>query len=166
MKLLKRYCSTVCCINGLDTYIISPIQYDCLITDKELLKKLNIPQAGDLLLNFIQTARKINDDKLYFSFVHHKNRKKAEWEPLLCYKNEDTFYHVAYRDSWICRECGHTLYASILMPMSEADAVFKNGTGNQYPDIPPFFQKIPCPKCRRPLQNHLFILKTPYPHTV
>lgn len=159
-KVLKKYCLTVCCINGLDTYIISPVQYDNLISDEELLKKFDFYRLDDYVINLIQIARKVDTDMLYLSFVQHKNfGTKYQWEPLLCYRHDNIFYHVAYRSSWMCRECKHILYAPVIMPKDEEDSAFYSGTEKQFPDIPPLFQKVSCPECGRLLQNHLIILR-------
>ncbi len=116
-------------------------------------------QAKDRVIYYIQVAQKF--DTLYLALGHHKDRAglSLEWEPILCYKKEDTFFHIIYRDSWMCRDCGNVLHAPIIMPMCEGDPDFYYGTKNRFPDIPPFFQKIPCSKCNSLLQNHLIILE-------
>lgn len=158
MEPLKKYCSAICCVDGVGTYIISPAQYASLMADQELLGKLISSCAKNSLKYFIQTAEKI--DTLYLAFGHHKNRagQSLEWEAALCYKRDDTFFHVRYRDSWMCRDCGYTLRAPIIMPLCEAEPDFYYETKNRFPAIPPFFQKRPCPNCGRQLQNHLIIL--------
>lgn len=156
---LERYCLRICCIQGLDTYIISPQNYDALLADRKLLKQFYSTWVEETLRNLIQIAADVPDGRLYPAVVRHKNRwKKFEWEPVLCYQNRDVFYHVFYRNSWMCRECGHILHTSIIMPMAEADAVFYSGVERNHIEVAPFFQKIPCTKCGRPLQNHLFLL--------
>ncbi len=160
MERLKKYCLPMCDINGLDTYVISPAQQDSLLANQEFLNELNgsSPIIATILLHFIQIAKNIGAGMLYPAFVHHKNRKRFAWEPVLCYENEGAFYHVFYRDSWMCRECGYKLFAPILMPSCEADSIFYSGTENRFPATLPFFRKIPCPACGKLLQNHLLIL--------
>lgn len=160
IELLKRYCLSICCINGLDTYIISPLYYDLLAADEDFRKDLSELSIYpyDAFLGLLQTARE-NAGILYLALADHKSRKgRYEWEPVLCYKNENTFYHVSYRSSWKCRDCGYILYAPVIRPMVEVDSGFYFGTERKYPDIPPLFQKVPCPKCGHLLQCHLHIM--------
>ena len=160
MESLKKYCLAICSIDGIDTYIISPVHYDSLMANQELLENLTSSSWGkDRIMSFIQTAKTF--DALYFAFGHHKDRARLslEWEPVLCYKKEDAFFHVIYVDSWMCRECRYIFRAPIIMSKSEAEPDFYYGTENRFPDIPPFFPKYPCPKCGRLLQNHLIILR-------
>lgn len=160
-KLLAKYCIKICNINGLDTYIISPQYYDDLLADVELLGKLAISifASTDLIKNFISIAKKV-DNQLLLAFVYYKNYiDKFAWVPLNCYENEKVFYHVHYRDSWLCRECGYLLRANMIMPIDESDPIFYSGTKNPYPPIPFIFKKIPCSKCGKLLQNHLLLLE-------
>lgn len=160
-ELLAKYCIKICTINELDTYIIEPQYYGDILADTELLDKLatSIFASTDSIKNFIGIAKKV-DNQLLLAFVYHKNYiDKFAWMPFNCYENENIFYPIYYRNSWLCRECGHSLCANIIMPMDEADSIFYSGTPNQYPPIPSIFKKIPCPKCGKLLQNHLLILK-------
>ncbi len=156
MELLTEYDLISCCINGLDTYIISPIQYEMFVKDETLLKKLNLFCIKREIVDLIQITEKFCTNLLFFALVRHPNRiEKYKYEPVLCYKKKEGFYHIAYRDSWMCRECNNILYTSLIMPKSEEDPIFYCGTESQYPNIPSFFQKLPCPKCGKLLQNHL-----------
>ena len=40
MRQLEKYCMDVCCMNGVDTYIISPAHYEDLLQDTELMERL------------------------------------------------------------------------------------------------------------------------------
>lgn len=160
-ELLAKYCIKICNINGLDTYIISPQYYGDILADTELLDKLTVSifASADSIKKFINIAKKV-DNQLLLAFVYYKNYiDKFAWMPLNCYENENSFYLIFYRDSWLCRECGYLLHANIIMPIEECDTVFYSGTKNQYSPIPSIFKKIPCPKCGKLLQNHLFLLK-------
>ncbi|MCM1186957.1 MAG: hypothetical protein NC251_07740 [Lachnoclostridium sp.] len=109
----------------------------------------------EALLTELEAA---NHKNLYLAFAYNPNfAEKYRWLSLLCYKHENTFYHVAYRNTWMCRECNHKYNAPIIMPMVEADAVIYHGV--EYPKIPDIFRKVNCPQCGKPLQNHLIILK-------
>lgn len=159
LKRIEKFSSAICCIDDIETYIISSEHHASLIESQELLENLIPPWAMDWIIRYIQVAKKF--DALHLAFGHHKDRAGLglEWEPVLCYKKENAFFHVGYRDSWMCIDCRHVLYAPIIMPMCEADPDFYCVTKKRFPDIPPFFQKIPCPKCSSLLQNHLIILE-------
>lgn len=159
LKQIEKYSSAICCIDDIETYIISPEHYSFLIENQELLENLIPSWAMDWVIRYVQVTKKF--DALYLAFGHHKNRAvlSFEWEPVLCYEKENTFFHVRYRDSWMCRNCRYVLYAPIIIPLCEADPGFYYETKNRFPDTPPFFQKVPCPKCSSLLQNHLIILE-------
>ncbi|MCI8400834.1 MAG: hypothetical protein HFI38_01860 [Lachnospiraceae bacterium] len=158
MERLKDYCLDVCIIDGLQTYVISPAKYGVLIKDNELLHYLK--RTDKNLLPYIEMAREMGIDKLYLAFVNVPSFvRKFQMSPVLCYKNENRFYHVHYRNTWMCRECKHIMNKPIIMPMVEADITIYHCSENKYPDIPSIFQKVKCPKCGRLLQNHLIILK-------
>lgn len=153
---LKKYCEKICWIDGLETYIVSPSEYDNLMEDEELLGDLKRSQKD--IAPFIKAAEEAGNGKLFFSFMKHPNWiEKYEWAPVHCYKWESSFYHVCYRKLWMCRECRNIVHASIIMPMTEAEPIFYSGTEKEYPDISPIFKKVECPYCGRPLQNHLII---------
>lgn len=161
VNLLTKYCIKVCNINGLDTYIISPQYYADMLADIKLMDNLSVSifVSVDAIKHFINIV-KIVDNQLFLAFVHHKNYiERFAWWIVNCYEHEKIFYHVHYRDSWLCRECGHSLYAHIIMPIDESDPTFYSETDNLYPEISSIFKKIPCPKCGKRLQNHLFILE-------
>lgn len=158
MEQLKKYCADICLIDGLQTFIINPSNYDDVIKDNELLKYLN--KSEKEIIPFIKTARKVGTDKIYLAFANLPSVvERFQWMPLYCYKNGNLFYHVHYRNTWICRECNNIMNKSIIMPMVEADAIIYNWCENKYPDIPLIFQKIKCPQCGKILQNHLIIIE-------
>lgn len=156
MEQLSNYCIKKCYIDGIYTCVVSPKQHDRLLGDEKLLEELKIPKT--YVETLLKEIREINNRNLYLAFAYHPNWKRCNWSPLHCYKNEDSFYHVFFRSSWMCRECGTIYYAKIIMPMVEADATFYHGTKNQYPAIPAIFKTVQCPKCGVPLQNHFIIL--------
>lgn len=157
MKKLSEYCLQICCINGLDTYIISPQYHKELMDDTKLLEEMHIRK--DRVPVFVDIAAQCGTDRLYIAFVIHKNyAERFQWEIVNCLRNDDGFFHVFYRDSWKCRECGNIMYAPVLMPMDEADATFYSGMLNRCPPVPDFFKKVPCPSCGRLMQNHLLLL--------
>ena len=80
------------------------------------------------------------------------------WQPVNCYKNGNTYYHVYIRDTWLCRECGYLRSGQFIMPMIEHDEVFYAGTDASYPEIPAIFQKIYCQNCGKEFQKH-FVYK-------
>lgn len=158
MNRLNDYCLDLCVIDGLLTYIISPAKYSILLKDNELLKDLE--RTDNDILPYIETAREIGIDKLYLAFVKVPfSAKKFQRLPMLCYQNGNQFYHVHYRNTWMCRECKYIMNKPIIMPMAEADTTIYHCSERKYPDIPSIFQKIKCPKCGKLLQNHWIILE-------
>lgn len=158
MEQLEQYCMDVCEIDGLQTFIISSSKYEELLKNSELLKHLKISER--LMTPFIGTIRELNTDKIYFAFLYLPTFiEQFQWMPVYCYKSGSQFYHVHYRDSWVCRECGNIMNQSVIMPLVETDSGIYFAHRNRHPRIPPFFQKIKCPECGKPLQNHLFFIK-------
>ena len=169
MQQLERYCMEVRCINYLNTYIISPQYYEELLSDIDLMKLLwwhkdqhgqhHLPPGWreEMIRGMMEESRKV--DNLYFAVVRHKGiPERFVWEPVHCYHQDDTFYHVMYRKSWKCIDCGYWLEVPLIMPMVESDTLFYNETENRWPDTPPIFQKVRCPNCGMMLNNHLKIL--------
>lgn len=159
MERLKDYCFNVRMIDSLQTFIISPAKYDAFIKDSNLLNDLQITKARyEAVLSYAKIVGEVGTDKLYPAFVYLPFfAERFQWLPLYCYKNKNQFYHVNYRNTWMCRECGNVMNKSILMPMAEADATIY--PRDKRPCIPPIFQKMPCPKCGKLLQNHLVIIE-------
>ena len=158
MERLKNYCEDICLIDGLQTLIISPSKYDDILKDSILLKYLKKSDAD--LLPLIKTAKKVGTDKIYLAFVNLPVKtEKFQWVPLYCYRNGNQFYHVHYRNTWMCKACKNMINMSIVMPMVEADTTIYHWCENKYPDIPLIFQKVKCPKCGRLLQHHLIIIE-------
>lgn len=157
MERLKNYCTEICLIDGLQTFVISPSKYDDMIKDKELLNCIKRPEMD--IVPFIKTAREAGTDKIYLAFVNLPVKmERFQWIPIHCYKNGNQFYHVHYRNTWMCRECRNIMNQSMVMPMVEADSTIYHWCENNYPDIPLIFQKVKCPKCGKPLQNHLLVI--------
>ena len=161
MKLLQEYCIDELIIDGLKTYIISPEHYENLLHDTMLLEQLSISDVGkEFIPRMIEYAKQISEIKIYFAFVQHENfAKRFMWEPVNVCKFGDDFYHIFIRNNWLCRECGHNHLGKIIMPMFEADSVFLDKRNIRTAAIPTIFNKIPCEKCGKLLQNHLFIIK-------
>lgn len=61
---LKKYCEKICCIDGLETYIVSPSEYDNLMGDDELLGALKRSQKD--IAPFIKAAEEAGNGKLFF----------------------------------------------------------------------------------------------------
>lgn len=158
MERLKQYCADVCFIDSLQTFIISPSKHDDILKDDKLLKCLKRSEMD--ILPFIKTTKEVGTDKIYLAFVYLPVKVEIiQWMPIHCYKNGTQFYHVYYRNSWMCRECGNIMNKSIVMPMVEVESIIYHWSKNRYPDIPLIFQKIKCPKCGKLLQNHLIIIR-------
>lgn len=160
MERLRQYCMDVCDIDNLQTFIISPSKYEDILKDDELLKLLKTSKK--LTSSFIRTLKELDTDKIYFAFVSLPAFiEKFQWMPVYCYKNGKQFYHVHYRDSWICRECGNIMNEPIIIPLVETEPCIysHSASRNKYPDIPSVFTKIKCPECGKPLQNHFIIIK-------
>lgn len=153
MQRLEQYCFTICSINGLMTYIISPEDYEAILCDFVLLRELSVKETD--LEQWIKIAKQIGAKGIYMAFVCHEAWiGRFRWMPVLCLKSGEEFFHVYYHDEWICRECGCD-NGAVIMPMLEADPVFYQRTDNEYLEISPAFRKIPCRNCGKILQNHL-----------
>lgn len=158
MERLKSYCADVCFIDGLETFIISPSKFDDILKDNELLKYLK--KSNKDIVPFINISREVGTNKIYLAFVNLPAKvERFQWLPVHCYKNGNQFYHVDYRNTWMCRECKHIMNKPIVMPMVEVDSTIYNQCERKYPDIPLIFQKEKCPKCGMVLQNHLIIIE-------
>ena len=161
MNLLHEYCINELVIDGLKTFIISPEHYEDLLHDGKLLERLSISDViKDFIPGMMEYAKQISEIKIYFAFVQHENyAKRFMWEPVNVCKFGDDFYHIFIRNSWLCRECGHNHLGKIIMPMFEADGVFLDMRNIKTTVIPAIFNKIPCEKCGKLLQNHLLMIK-------
>ncbi len=158
MERLKSYCADVCFIDGLKTFIISPSKFDDILKDNELLKYLK--KLNKDIVPFINISRAVGTSKIYLAFVNLPVKvERFQWVPVHCYKNGNQFYHVHYRDTWMCKECKYIINKPSVMPMVEVDSIIYKQCENKYPDIPLIFQKEKCPKCGRVLQNHLLIIE-------
>lgn len=157
-KGLKSYCEDIKYIDGLLTFIISPLKYENILKDKEILNFLHKSEKG--IETFIKISKEVGIDKIYIGFIYLPHIiKKYNFIPIHCYKYENEFYHVFFRYTWICRKCRYIINGAIIMPMVEADPTIYSLSGNEYPSIPLIFKKLNCPKCGKPLQNHLIIIK-------
>lgn len=161
MNLLQEYCASELVIDGLKTYVISPEHYEKLLHDTKLLEQLGISGTGkEFISRCIEYTKQISEIKIYFAFVQHENRvKRFMWEPVNVCKFGNDFYHIFIRSNWLCRECGHNHLGKIIMPMFEADSVFLDMRNIRTAVIPAIFNKVPCEKCGKLLQNHLLIIK-------
>ncbi len=158
MEKIKNYCTNICSINGVETFIIAPSKYDDLINDYDLLK--DMATSKERINPFIQTAKESCSDKIFFAFVNVPTKVEyLQWIPVLCYKSGNQFLHINYRTSWMCRECGNIMEKPLIMPIDELDTTFYTFAENKYPNIDPIFKKIKCPKCGKLLQNHLHIIE-------
>ncbi len=158
MEHLIRYCEVVCFIDGLQTFIISPSKFDDLLKDNDLLKYMKKSYID--IVYFVNAANTVATNTIYLAFVKLPTKAESfQWIPLHCYKSENQFFHVHYRNTWMCRECKSIMNKPIIMPMVETDTAIYHWCENKYPDIPLIFQKVKCPKCGRLLQNHLIIIE-------
>lgn len=158
LKQLKSYCVDIQYIDGLLTFIISPSKYENILKDKKILNLLY--KSEKEIEMFIKISKEVGTDKIYIGFVYLPHIiKRCNFIPIHCYKYENEFYHVFFRHTWICRECRYIINGSIIMPMVEADPTIYSLSRNGYPSIPLIFKKLNCPKCGKPLQNHLIIIK-------
>lgn len=155
MAQLQDYCMETICINGIDTYIISPRRLDDILSDTELLSALSISAPIEPYIQYAKT----NGSDIFFAFAHFPSRKASyTWLPVNCYKTGNTYYHVAIRSTWLCRECKNLQHGTFIMPIIEHDPVFYSGAKRPYPEIPPCFEKKACENCGKLLQNHFLSL--------
>jgi len=156
MERLREYCSEVCNISGVETYIIAEELYDEFISDSELLSQLSFSANG--IRPYIDYAKSVSAP-VHFAVTHFHGRiKPFEWIPVNCIEYGDSYFHVSIRNTWLCRECGKIHCGTIIMPMREHDPVFYPDAPDRQPPIPPVFEKISCSDCGKPLQNHLIFL--------
>ena len=161
MSILHKYYIDELLIDGLKTYIISPEYYENLLHDTMLLEQLGISDVRkEFIPGMIEYAKQISEIKIYFAFVQHENfPKRFMWEPVNVCQFGNNFYHIFIRSNWLCKECGHNHLGKIIMPMFEADGVFLDMRNIRTAVIPAIFNKIPCEKCGKLLQNHLLIIQ-------
>ncbi len=153
MKQLEKYCSVICRINGLMTYIIPSEYYDAILEDAAILKDLNMKKT--VLDQYIRIVEEIGSARIFMAVVCHESwSERFQWEPVLCFKGREGFCHIYYHGGWICRECGCD-NGAVIMPMGEADPVFYERTNKGYYEFPSEFRKISFKNCGRVLQNHL-----------
>lgn len=115
--------------------------------------------APNKIMPYIEIAENSGNLELLFAFTQHENRKERfTWMPVNCYKDRNAFYHVYVRNSWMCRECGHMRYGTVIMPIIEHEPIFYSAADNRYPPIPKIFKKEFCEECGRQLQNHLIFV--------
>ncbi len=146
MNKFKKYVYKQRNIENIDTYLIYPEYY------KEVITLLNLHTFN---LTSLDIIKKVNTVELYPALLYiPRFVERYRWQPILCYKNDKNIYHIQYHNNWICRECG-TNNGSVIMPLSEADTTYYTFP---LPPIPEIFQKIPCKKCGKLLQNHLIML--------
>ena len=89
------------------------------------------------IIPFINISREVGTNKIYLAFVNLPAKvERFQWLPVHCYKNGNQFYHVYYRNTWMCRACKHIMNKPIVMPMVEVDSTIYNQCERKYPDIP------------------------------
>ena len=155
MDWLKKYCLEVRCIDGLDTYIISPEFYEKILSDNELLAQLGASKNKRRFIEtFIKYAKEVEGMELHLAFIHQKKWKDFEWIPVNCLKHGDEIFHICCRENWICHECGYDNPGIVIMPQVEADPTYYE----KCPAISSVFQKRACRKCGKTLQNHLLFV--------
>lgn len=153
MERLKNYCVEIRDIDGIKTYIVSPEYLDTILSDSDLLSSLFTTSKR---IQYLVNEAKENPSKIFFAFSQHNNRKieKFVWEPVNCYKDGQVYYHIAIRDTWMCRECKQMHQGKFIMLMSEHEPIFYSGADNKYPSIPSVFKRRICSNCGKTLQNH------------
>lgn len=151
MERLEPYCLKVICIDGLKTYIISPVCCEQLLHDTGLFH--DISREPSDIQPFIRTAENVKSAELYPAFIYNEAWvERYRYSPLLCYRHGEDFYHVHYHGGWRCRRCGRN-NGAVIMPLTEADSAYYGAAG--LPPAAPAFIKVPCRKCGALLQNHL-----------
>lgn len=151
--LLKKYRLECLKIDGAETHVINPYSMESLVNDRQLLAQMGIQRQ--YLMPYIDVISSVREVELYLGIMYNERFKSCRWNPVLCLRWNNQYYHVHYRDSWRCRHCGHTV-GRVLMPLSESDRIYYSES--ETPPTVGIFQKIHCPKCGTPLQNHLILL--------
>lgn len=150
---LKKYRLEFFKIDGTETHIINPNSMEALVNDHPLLAQMGIERK--YLMPYIDVISSVREVNLFLGMMYNGKFKAHQWFPVLCLKWNNQYYHVHYRDSWMCRHCAHTI-GRVLMPLSESDRIYYSEV--ETPPAAGIFQKIHCPKCGTPLQNHLILL--------
>ena len=60
LKRIEKFSSAICCIDDIETYIISSEHHASLIESQELLENLIPPWAMDWIIRYIQVAKKFD----------------------------------------------------------------------------------------------------------
>lgn len=141
----KNYIHKQLVIDSIDTFIILPQYYE----DVQNILHLNL-SIGKMVMRAVESTK---NAELYPAVIYNTHFPQP-WFHMLCYKDDEAFYHVHYHSGWICRECQYD-NGAVLMPMSEANSIYYAGSENRYPPTPSIFKKIACDKCGKMLQNHL-----------
>lgn len=150
---LKKYLLFHSVIDGLETYIIKSEKLCYFKKDKQLLE--NLFHGYNINFTFIENINKNKDTQLFFAIIHNKKVKLAPWLPVLCLKKDKQYFHVNYKENWLCRECQFDV-GRVLLSLSECDRCYY--IGKDIPDIPNIFRNRRCPQCGHLLQGHLIML--------
>lgn len=158
-EIFQNYGTKIVCINEIETYILAPEFHKAVIADLDLHRMISCSRKD--IAYFINKVETAHLSELYFAFAYHSSwQKPFAYMPIFCYQWKHQFYHVQVRNSWLCRECNHIHYGTILMPIVEQEPIFYSNTKHPYPPIPPCFQKLPCEQCGKQLPNHLIWIKS------
>lgn len=153
MEYFEKYLYQKVNIYGIDTYIFAPEKYDELLKDEETLN--NLPFYREFVEQYIKTAQKVKNVKLYFALCHNNHVPKPFWLPVHCLERDGVLYHVVYREYWMCRDCGQEMGPVLLALVETGESTIYAGLDWRKIPIPNFFQHHRCEKCGHLLQGHL-----------
>ncbi len=128
-------------IEGLKTYIFAPENARLLLSDTDLMEKINLPAS--CLKGFqynIDVAEHHFDKRLFPTIFHHKGRCFFS----LCVRIGESYIDVKYHEKWFCRRCYETIAENVLIPGEDNGIFFPVGWQNRYPSV---FHFMRCKKC-------------------
>jgi len=150
--LLCKYAKVIARIDRLETYVISAEYYSELPTIINATKQN--PSFLKHLNYCIEVATSVKNIELFVGIAYNPNisLENLRWRPVLCYQYNKNFYHVLYKENWVCMDCNYDKHTVIMQLVSgEPDTYY----GTEKPEYSPIFQKIPCKNCGRLLQGYL-----------
>lgn len=139
------------CINGIETMLVKKELEDEFLKSSEICKYF----TDDVITMLSYVPEVCGKYNLYFGILCLQTNYKVWYIAVLCMPDNSEFHHVFYKENWLCRECGYD-NGRVLMPYFESDPVIINYI--ETTEISKVFNKIPCKKCGKILQNHIMLL--------
>ena len=128
-------------IEGVKTYIFTPENAKLLLSDTNLMGKLNLPNVYVEAFQYnIDVAEQHFDKHLFPTIFLYKGR----WYSSLCIQIGESYTDVKYHEKWLCRRCFETIAEHILIPGEDNHIFFPVGWHRRYSSA---FHFMRCKKC-------------------